>query len=195
MDDAGAVTLLIIDMQVGAFRSPHTQHDAEGVIARINRLAATVRDLPGTVVFIQDDGRIGGAYEPGTRGWELLPELIRTERDLVVHKRACDAFYETSLKAELDRLGTRELLITGSATEYCVDTTVRAAASLDYQVTVVSDGHTMEPRSHLPPDAIREHHNLVWAGLSLPRAVVRVEPADAVIARLRASAHNPEVSR
>lgn len=178
------LSLLIIDMQVGAFHGPHAQYDADAVIARINRLSETVRALGGAVVFVQDDGRVGGAYEPGTRGWELLPELIRTDRDLVVHKTACDAFYETNLKAELDRRGTSELLITGSATEYCVDTTVRAAASLDYQVTVVSDAHTMEPRSHLPPEAIRAHHNLVWAGLSLPRATIRVEPTDVVTARL-----------
>jgi len=46
-------------------------------------------------------------------------------------KEACDAFYKTDLSRILQDHDTRELIVTGCATDFCVDTTVRAAASRD----------------------------------------------------------------
>ena len=49
-------TLLVIDMQVGSFDADPPQHDAEGTVDRINRLAAAIRTFGGSVVFVQHDG-------------------------------------------------------------------------------------------------------------------------------------------
>lgn len=178
------IALLVIDMQVGTFDAPNPQHDASGVVDRINRLAEAVRNVSGNVVFIQHDGPVGDTFEPGTRGWQLIPELDRMQTDPVVNKRACDAFYETGLKAVLDASGTQKLLITGSATDYCVDTTVRAAASLDYRVTVVRDAHTTSDRPYLDAATIIQHHNSVWQDLILPRARIAVVATDALLETL-----------
>ena len=51
---------------------------------------------------------------------------------------------------------------TGSATDFCVDTTVRAAASRDYEVALIADGHTTRDRPHLEAAAIIQHHNWMW---------------------------------
>ena len=143
------LALLVIDMQRGLFEGPESRHDKDGVVHRINSLAKAVREARGVVVFIQHDGPAGDDFEPGAAGWEFLPELERTEGDVVVHKRACDSFYETELSSVLKSRGIEDLWVTGCATEFCVDTTVRAAASLDYCVTVVEDGHTTADRPHL----------------------------------------------
>ena len=176
--------LLVIDMQVGTFDAPIPQHDADGVIGRINRLACALRRSGGCVIFIQHDGPAGDAFEPGSKGWQLIPELERAPEDRVVHKRACDAFYKTELKSLLDGLPTDQLLITGSATDYCVDTTVRAAASLDYRVTVVRDAHTTADRPYLGAVSIKNHHNSVWENLNLPDAKVSVTATDELLESL-----------
>lgn len=178
------VALLVIDMQVGLFSEPKPRHDQHGVTRRINALSRRVRDSRGTVIFIQHDGPPGDPFEPHVPGWELLPTLSREDADPVVHKTACDAFYETELESVLARVNTRDLLITGCATEYCVDTTVRAAASLDFAVTVVDDAHTTADRDHLDAVSIIRHHNIVWKGLILPRSRVEVEPTSTVLERL-----------
>ena len=186
------MTLLVIDMQVGSFDAATPQHDADRVVSRINRLAAAVRKSGGVVVFVQHDGPPGETFEPGAEGWQLLPTLERAPADRLVNKRACDAFYETDLQRLLDDLGTDDLLICGSATDYCVDTTVRAAASLDYAVTVVRDGHTCSDRPYMNAAIIREHHNAVWEDLVLPRAKIHLVTADELVERLHAS--GPTVS-
>jgi len=180
--------LLIIDMQVGTFDAPVPQHDADGVIGRINRLASALRRSGDLVVFVQHDGPLGDTFAPGAKGWQLIPELDRAPEDRVVNKRACDAFYKTELKRLLDKTGTQQLFITGSATDYCVDTTVRAAASLDFQVTVVRDGHTTADRPYLDAVSIKNHHNSVWENLILPDAKVSVTATDALLERLSSHA-------
>ena len=47
--------MLIVDMQVG-LRNGDPKHDLPGVIDRINRLAARVREQAGIVIFIQHCG-------------------------------------------------------------------------------------------------------------------------------------------
>ncbi len=116
----------------------------------------------------------------------LLPELSRGEEDPLVHKQACDAFYETGLQQLLERHGVaRRLFVSGSATDFCVDTTVRAAASRDFEVTVVRDGHITADREHLDAASIVEHHHHIWENLLLPRSRVEVVPAAELIDRLR----------
>lgn len=172
-------------MQVGSFVEPIPRHDADGVVQRINALAEAVRASGGAVIFIQHDGPPGTPYEPGASGWGLLPALRREADDIVVHKRACDAFCETDLASIFARHAVTSVVVTGCATDFCVDTTVRAALSLDYDVTVAEDGHTTADRPHADAPALIRHHNWVWENLIHPRRAVRVVPTDTLLSELR----------
>jgi len=154
------IALLVIDMQVGLFEGDPPRDDADGVIRRINEVAKVVRATGGMVIFIQHED--DGGLKRDTQGWEILPILERTDTDLLVRKQACDSFYETELADLLEQHGARQLIITGCATDFCVDTTIRAAASRNYEVVVVKDGHTTKDRSHLDAKSIITHHNWMW---------------------------------
>ena len=103
----------------------------------------------------------------------------------MVHKRACDSFYETDLADVLDKGRATRLLITGCATDFCVDTTIRAAASRDFEVVVVEDGHTTADRPHVDALSVMRHHNWVWENLIHPRTQIRVIPARDVVALIQ----------
>jgi len=163
--------LLVIDMQVGLFEGG-TRYDADGVVERINALARAVRADGGVVVFVQHED--GDAYAHGAPGWQLLPALDVHREDLRVGKTACDSFYHSHLEKVLHENGIKRLLVTGCATDFCVDTTIRSAASKDYEVVVAADGHTTADRPHLPAEKIIEHHNWMWAKLILPGRPVTV---------------------
>jgi nicotinamidase-related amidase len=171
--------LLIVDMQVGLFAGDSPRYDAEGVIQRINEIAKVVRATEGVVIFVQHEDN--GGLKQETEGWEILPALERMDTDLLLRKQACDSFYETNLPDLLAQYSVQELIITGCATDFCVDTTVRAAASRNYKVVVVEDAHTTKDRPHLDAKSIIRHHNYMWANLILPRNEVKVLPASSVI--------------
>ena len=77
--------LIIIDMQRGSFTPATPKHDADGLVARLNRLAETVRTVCGTVIFIQHDGPPGDPHHPDLPGWHLLAGLqVRDAERLLV---------------------------------------------------------------------------------------------------------------
>jgi nicotinamidase-related amidase len=159
--------LIVVDMQQGSFTGRKT-HDADGVVGRINQLADRVRKADGVVVYIQHDGPPGDAHHPSEPGWRLLSGLKPRPEDVVVRKTSCDAFLDTELDAVLQNAHIDQLIITGYATDYCVDTTVRSALARRYRTVVPSDGHTTADRPHLPALKIIEHHNAIWADFLSP---------------------------
>jgi len=178
--------LIVIDMQVGCFSGNPPRWDAEGTIARVNQLAGAIRPN-GLVVFIQHTESEEGLAR-GSNEWKLLPALDRTPRDIVIEKSACDSFLETRLEDILRSYGINELVITGCATDFCVDTTIRTAGALKFKVVVPSDAHTTRDRPHLDAGTIIAHHNYMWADLLLPRqARIRLLPTHQLLDELHAA--------
>jgi nicotinamidase-related amidase len=160
--------LIVIDMQQGSFTDMAPKFDAGGLTKRLNSLAAAVRRTNGAVVFIQHDGPLGDPHHPALPGWQLLADLDVQEDDAVIRKRSCDAFLGTTLDEFLRSGSIGRLIITGSATDYCVDTTVRSALARGYATIVPRDGHTTSDRPHLSAEKIIEHHNAIWADFIAP---------------------------
>ena len=167
----------MIDMQEGLLQGP-AKRDVAGVVERINRLAARVRERGGIVVFVQHAGPPGDEFEPDKPGWQLLSILDVTPADRVVGKTLNDAFFATSLHAELSALRPERLLVAGWATDLCVDGSVRSAVALGYRVVVVADGHTVSDRPHLDAEGVIRHHHWVWANLLAPHPVSMVCAAE-----------------
>jgi nicotinamidase-related amidase len=166
--------LIIIDMQMGSFGEGSRRHDAPGLVVRLNALARRIRAAGGTVIFVQHDGPEGDPHHPSQPGWATLPELERLPSDPMVRKTACDAFLGTDLQDVLARHGIEHLVITGCATDYCVDATVRTALARRYRTTVPGDGHTTADRPHLSAAKIIEHHNAIWSDFIAPAGPARI---------------------
>jgi nicotinamidase-related amidase len=60
-----------------------------------------------------------------------------------------------------------------------VDSTVRSAAALGFEVVVASDCHTVADRPHLGAERIIEHHEWVWRNL-ISHHSVRVVPSEEI---------------
>src|ERR1700716_3846033 len=162
--------LIVVDMQAGLLIGP-PKHALPGVIARVNQLAAMVRDRSGKVIWIQHCGRPDDDFAPHKPGWSFLPELDRMAIDIGVRKTMNDPFAGTDLKRTLDGIKPDRVLVAGWATDFCVDATVRSAVSNDYDVVVVGDGHTLNDRPHLDAPSVIRHHNWIWSELITNRSI------------------------
>ncbi|HEY5823557.1 MAG TPA: cysteine hydrolase family protein [Cyclobacteriaceae bacterium] len=158
--------LLIIDMQNESFPSAYPSYDTDGVIMRINQLSAEFHRKGDKVIYIQHDGSKQGCYIQGTEGWKLLSALDKRKEDTVISKKANDSFYQTSLKDELSKLNVTEIVITGSATDFCVDATVKSALINDFNVTIIADAHTTTGSPHVPAKQLIDHYNWVWGEMT-----------------------------
>ena len=169
--------LIVVDMQVGLL-SGAPKHNLQGVVDRINALLEKVRREGGKVIWIRHCGNSGDRFERRTPGWEFLPDLVRSDQDVVVEKTLNDPYVGTSLSDTLARLRPHRVLVTGWATDFCVDATVRSTVSHNYPVVPVSDAHTLSDRPHLPATAVIAHHNWIWSGLITNRSVRVVSTGD-----------------
>ncbi len=166
--------LIVIDMQKGVFANK--RYDDVNIINRINLLIDKARGKNIPVIFIRHNTPREDALKYGSDGWQILPEMHKKDSDIIIEKTCCDAFCKTDLEEQLGKMGVKELIITGCCTDFCLDTTIRVAASKDLEVTVVSDAHTTAQKPYLEAKIIIEHHNFVWSEMDTPHPI-KVCPA------------------
>ncbi len=179
--------LIIIDVQnaiLDGLASPERQpvvdaalHD---VVARLAVVKAQARAAGVPVILVQHDGDGNHRLRTGSDGWRLRAEIAPMPGDVVVNKTACDSFYETDLHARLEALGATHLVVGGCMTPYCIDTTVRRAVSLGYDVTLLADGHMTTDGKGLTFDRIIDHHNTVLDGFDAGAHAVRLQASAAI---------------
>lgn len=77
-------------------------------------------------------------FEYGTWGGELRKEFIPLPGEVMVHEHWCSSgFANTDLDLQLKKHGVHQLIVIGLIAHTCVEATVRYAAELGYDVTVV----------------------------------------------------------
>ena len=163
---SGDTALMIIDVQSAFFDKKSTIYAYHGgeLLKTIKSLISRARKASVPVIYVHHDGEKGTPFEPGKPGWPIHPAIAPLEGDLVVHKRTPDSFYGTTLQTELESRGIRKLVIAGIQSDWCVDTTVRRAYSLEYEVTVVEDAHSTCDTKILKAPQIIAHHNSIFGG-------------------------------
>jgi ureidoacrylate peracid hydrolase len=197
--------LVVVDMQ-NAFMLPGVAHAlcpmAEKIVPNINRLAAAVRATGGSVIWIKttfkDDAlrnwstyfemvapeqgkkRIA-ALTADSKGHELWPVLDVKPGDVMVEKNRFSAFIQGSsnLAQVLRSRGLDTVLITGTVTNVCCESTARDAMMLNFKTIMVSDGNAA---------VTDEDHNASLCAFYLTFGDVMA--TDAVIACLERNARN-----
>jgi len=159
--DPARTALVVVDMQ-NAFMLPGVAHAlcpmAEKIVPNINRLAQAVRMTGGTVIWIKttfkDDAlknwstyfemvkpeqgaRRVAALTAGNKGHELWAALDVRADDLIVEKNRFSAFIQGSsnLAEVLRERGLDTVLITGTVTNVCCESTARDAMMLNFKTT------------------------------------------------------------
>ena len=167
------------------------------VISNSGRLLETFRQLNREVVFTRHgallhDGRDmilrrrrrdREAYEQtdrptlwakGSREHEVVDELAPLDHELVIDKNASSPFNGTGIDQLLRNMNLETLIMTGMATDMCVETTARDAADRGYNVIVVEDATA----TFFP-----EHHRAALSALA--RVYTQVWTTDHVLSALR----------
>jgi ureidoacrylate peracid hydrolase len=89
---------------------------------------------------VQQDAWTHKTFEYGTWGGEFRPEFAPKPGEIVVQEHWCSSgFANTDLDLQLKRHGIHQLVVIRLIAHTCVEATVRFAAELGYQVTMVKD--------------------------------------------------------
>jgi nicotinamidase-related amidase len=139
-DTTRTSALLVIDVQNANTAEGYRR---EEVIGRIRGLIERAKGAGAPVIWVQHHAT-GSPLERGSEGWQIVAEVRPGEGETVIEKEYLDAFVETGLRAELDRLGVGHLVLCGAATDACIRSTAQRSQIEGYDVTLVADGHTTD---------------------------------------------------
>ena len=83
------------------------------------------------------------ALAGGSKGYELWPDLEVKPEDLIVVKNRYSAFIQGSSNLEqvLRERGIDTVLITGTVTNVCCESTARDAMMLNFKTVMITDGN------------------------------------------------------
>jgi ureidoacrylate peracid hydrolase len=165
--DPARTALVVVDMQ-NAFMLPGVAHSlcpmAQEIVPGINRLAQAVRATGGTVFWIKTTFTVEAlrtwstyfemttpqrvakrieALTADSLGHELWSGLDVRPQDPVVEKNRFSAFIQGSsdLAAALRARGLDTILVTGTVTNVCCESTARDAMMLNFKTIMVTDGN------------------------------------------------------
>ena len=156
--------VLVIDMQRGLCDDPPRPHEAADVVQRINALTGRARAAGVPVAFIQHENDVDLEFD--SERWQLADALHVDAGDTRIRKTTPDSFLRTPLEAWLAGQAVRQVVVCGYSSEFCVDTTVRRAAALGYEVVLAADAHTSHDKPHATGAFIRAHHNATLADVT-----------------------------
>lgn len=155
--------LLVIDMQNDFVRegAPMEVPMARRYLPNMHKIFTHCRKAGVPVIYTQhvlhdhwDISPLEVAYNPrlrekglrlGTQGAEIIDELKPLPHEYIIQKHRYDGFHNTQLENVLATVrGLNEVdtvIITGTVTNICCESTARSAFMRDYKVLMVSDAN------------------------------------------------------
>ncbi|MGW3915376.1 isochorismatase family protein [Streptomyces sp. NPDC005070] len=164
--------LLIIDMQTALLSDAY---DVEACLRTVADLGEQARSAGVPVIYLRHR-----LHDVPAGLIDVHPAVAPQLGDVVLDKDSADSFLNTGLGDLLDEQAVCRVIVTGFATEYCVDSTSRGALSRGYDLVLVSDGHTTPER---PPGAalsaaqVIAHHNTTFSAIQYAERSITVAPA------------------
>ncbi len=156
--------LLVVDMQKFFLDpvSPTFACGGQAIIPNLKKVIQSFRQAGLPVIYTKhvhhpdnlDAGIMGwwwaGMCIEGSPESEIHSELSPNHNEKVILKHRYSAFYNTDLETVLRSLKVEDLVITGTMTNMCCESTARDAYYRDYRVFFLADGTgTISEEMHL----------------------------------------------
>jgi ureidoacrylate peracid hydrolase len=200
--DPARTAHLVVDLQNGFVEpgAPVEVPVARAIVPNVNRITRALRAAGGTIIYLRfkTDAKaladwsvfydlmfngirrdeMAAAFGPDCHHFALWPELDVRPGDWVVDKTRYSAFVPGTcdLHERLQKAGIETLIVTGTLTNCCCESTARDAMQRNYGVVFVSDGNAALSDAE---------HNATLS--SMVTLFADVMPADDVLAAIPAT--------
>ena len=169
--------LLVVDLQVGVVADAW---DVPRITANAARAVDKARAQGVPVIWVQHES---AELPNGSPQWQWAPELAPAAGEARIHKRFNSAFEQTTLEAELERLGASHIALAGAASNWCIRATAYAALERGYDLTLVKDAHTtsdmvLEGGARVTAASVVDDLNIAMTWLEYPGRTNRAATAE-----------------
>lgn len=186
--DPRHTAVVVVDMQ-NDFITPELFPNADELMPRLRAFIEEARQAGARLVFCRvnhDETTDSAAWKSrydageyrrtlcrtGTPGAEYHPDFQPEPGDIDIIKHRYSAFVGTNLELELRSLGIQTLVFTGTATNICVESSLRDAYQRDFYTVLVDDccGTDSEELHQATLENVRRNFGLVATSNEVVRA-------------------------
>lgn len=166
--------LILIDCQQTYREGVMQLTNVEPALREAAELLARFRAAGRPVIHIRHDAGPGSPYDVNAPIGQIADVVAPQQGEAVITKNYPSSFEKTDLKNELDKIGVKNLVLTGFMTHVCVNSTARAAFNHGYANTVVANATATRPLANPTGGEVSAEslHNASLAALSDIFAVV-----------------------
>ena len=153
------IALLVIDIQTALIEAK--PYAVDNCLFVWQKTITTCREKNIEVIYVRhnDDELLTGSH-----GWEIYGAIAPEDGEKIFDKHYNSAFKGTHLQAYLDSQAIERLIIIGMATNYCIDTTIKVAFELGYNVTVIKGGTTTFDDMKITAEQLVDYYENIWNG-------------------------------
>lgn len=153
--------LVLVDIQNDYFQGGRNElFNTDKVITHAQEALSLFREKSLPVVHIQcillDEN--ASFFLPDTEGIKIHERVNPQTDEKVIVKHTPDSFFQTELQKHLELMNITRLVICGMMSHICIDSTVRTAHRLGYEVILLSEACTTK--------------DLVWNDTVIPAKTV-----------------------
>ncbi|GAA4830870.1 cysteine hydrolase family protein [Paenibacillus vulneris] len=153
--------LLIVDIQNDYFQGGRNElFNTDKAVTHAQEALSLFRakSLPVThiqCILLEENASF---FLPGTEGIQIHERVRPLSDEKVIVKHTPDSFFQTELQHHLDSMNVTRLVICGMMSHICIDSTVRTAHRLGYEVILLGEACTTK--------------DLVWDDTVIPAKTV-----------------------
>ncbi len=137
--------LILIDIQNTYRHGVMQLTNVEPAILEAQKLLQKARALKVPVIHIQHDAGVGSPYDVTAEIGAIATEVAPIAGEKVIIKNYPNAFVQTTLDAELKKLGVKNIVLAGFMTHMCVNSTAHGGFNLGYAPTIVASATATRP--------------------------------------------------
>ena len=130
--------LIMVDCQNTYRHGVMQLTNIEPAILEAQKLLMMARDLKIPIMHIQHDAGVGTPYDITAEIGAISAEVAPKNGEAVVIKNYPNAFWHTTLEAQLKALGVENVVLAGFMTHMCINSSARGAFNLGFKPTVVA---------------------------------------------------------
>ena len=157
------MVLLVVDMQKGLVDDDLYAYDT--FMDRIVRIIDAARKHHVEVIYVQHDAGPGSGISVGDSGFEIADQVRPEPGEKVFVKTINSCFGNKDLKAYLNSLQDKRLMVVGLQTNWCIDATVKSAFERGFSVIVPEGTNSTFDNDYMTAEtSCRYYNGEIWPG-------------------------------
>lgn len=155
------MVLLVIDVQKGI--TDGRLYNYQKFIDNTARLIQTARENNVEVVYVQHDDGPGSGFSVGDEDYEIANQVAPIGNEKIFTKTVNSCFGNPDFVSYLQQIGTKELMIVGLQTNFCIDATVKSAFDRGYKVIVPAGCNSTFDNNYMNAETTYRYYNeMMW---------------------------------